>query len=62
MWTLITETFSSLKKEMEIVESVCGGHVDQIVFDGSNVVVSIPRLLVDKVENGTQEVSNFCPS
>ncbi|XP_042682891.1 HAUS augmin-like complex subunit 6 isoform X2 [Centrocercus urophasianus] len=56
MWTLITETFSSLKKEMEIVESVCGGHVDQIVFDGSNVVVSIPRLLVDKVENETREV------
>uniref|UniRef100_A0A669Q767 HAUS augmin like complex subunit 6 n=1 Tax=Phasianus colchicus TaxID=9054 RepID=A0A669Q767_PHACC len=56
MWTLIMETFTSLKKEMEIVDSVCEGRVDQYVFDGTNVVVSVPPLLVDKVENATQEV------
>uniref|UniRef100_A0A8C3L110 HAUS augmin like complex subunit 6 n=1 Tax=Chrysolophus pictus TaxID=9089 RepID=A0A8C3L110_CHRPC len=56
MWTLIMETFTSLKKEMEIVDSVCEGRVDQYVFDGTNVVVSVPRLLVDRVENATEEV------
>lgn len=60
MWTLIMETFTSLKKEMEIVDSVCEGDVDQYIFDGTNVVVSVPHLLVDKVENERQEVSNFC--
>ncbi|XP_031413170.1 HAUS augmin-like complex subunit 6 isoform X2 [Meleagris gallopavo] len=56
MWTLIMETFTSLKKEMEIVDSVCEGDVDQYIFDGTNVVVSVPHLLVDKVENERQEV------
>ncbi|XP_021236996.1 HAUS augmin-like complex subunit 6 [Numida meleagris] len=56
MWTLIMETFTSLKKEMEIVDSVLENRVDQYILDGTNVVVSVPNLLVDKVENETQEV------
>ncbi|POI35175.1 hypothetical protein CIB84_001073 [Bambusicola thoracicus] len=56
MWTLITETFMSLKKEMEIVDSVLEGRVGQYIFDGTNVNVNVPHLLVDKVESGTQEV------
>lgn len=56
MWALIIETFMSLKKEMEIVDSVLEGRVDQYVFDGTNVDVNVPHLLVDKVESGTQEV------
>ena len=60
MWALIIETFMSLKKEMEIVDSGLEGRVDQYVFDGTNVDVNVPHLLVDKVESGTQEVSNLC--
>lgn len=45
---------------MEIVDSVLEGRVDQYVFDGTNVDVNVPHLLVDKVESGTQEVSNLC--
>ncbi|XP_072215635.1 HAUS augmin-like complex subunit 6 [Excalfactoria chinensis] len=56
MWTLVMKTFTSLKKEMEIVDSVLGGCVDQYVFDGSTIVVNVPHLLVDKVENEMQEV------
>ncbi|NXI71886.1 HAUS6 protein, partial [Anseranas semipalmata] len=56
MWTFVTETLTSLKKEMEIVDSVLEGHVDQYTLDGTNVVVSVPQLLADKVESEIHEL------
>ncbi|NXJ15232.1 HAUS6 protein, partial [Odontophorus gujanensis] len=55
MWTMVMETFTSLKKEMEIVDSVLQHRVDQYILDGTNYV-SVPHLLVDRVENATQDV------
>ncbi|XP_032297108.1 HAUS augmin-like complex subunit 6 isoform X3 [Coturnix japonica] len=56
MWPLVMETFTSLKKEMEIVDSVLGDCVNQYAFDGRNITVSVPCVLVDRVETEMQEV------
>ncbi|NXC42303.1 HAUS6 protein, partial [Penelope pileata] len=56
MWTFIMETLTSLKTEMEIVDSVLKSPVDQYSLDGTDVVVSVPRLLADKVESEAREV------
>ncbi|OXB75520.1 UNVERIFIED_CONTAM: hypothetical protein H355_006116 [Colinus virginianus] len=55
MWTVVMETFTSLKKEMEIVDSVLKRRVDQYILVGTNDV-SVPYCLVDRVESATQEV------
>nr|XP_009675301.1 PREDICTED: HAUS augmin-like complex subunit 6 isoform X1 [Struthio camelus australis] len=51
MWTFIMDTLTSLEKEKEIVESVLEGRVDQYTLDGTNVALSVPQLLADKVES-----------
>ncbi|OXB63771.1 hypothetical protein ASZ78_013274 [Callipepla squamata] len=55
MWTVVMETFTSLKKEMEIVDSVLQRRVDRYILDGTDDV-SVPYCLVDRVESATQEV------
>uniref|UniRef100_A0A8B9SEY9 HAUS augmin like complex subunit 6 n=1 Tax=Apteryx owenii TaxID=8824 RepID=A0A8B9SEY9_APTOW len=51
MWTFIMDTLTSLEKEKEVVDSVLEGHVDQYTLDGTNVSVSVPQLLTDKIES-----------
>uniref|UniRef100_A0A8C0IUK1 HAUS augmin like complex subunit 6 n=1 Tax=Chelonoidis abingdonii TaxID=106734 RepID=A0A8C0IUK1_CHEAB len=50
-WASVMETLTSLEKEKEVVDSVVDGHVDQYALDGTNVTISVPRLLLDKIEN-----------
>ncbi|XP_025047534.1 HAUS augmin-like complex subunit 6 isoform X1 [Alligator sinensis] len=52
MWTTVTETFAGLEKEKEVVDSVVKGHVDQYTLDGTDITINVPRLLLDKIENG----------
>ncbi|NXG61731.1 HAUS6 protein, partial [Hemiprocne comata] len=51
MWTFIMEVLTSLKKEKEVVDSVLEDCVVQRTLDGNGVVVCVPRLLTDKIEN-----------
>nr|XP_034996967.1 HAUS augmin-like complex subunit 6 isoform X2 [Zootoca vivipara] len=50
LWTQITETLTRLQKEIEVVDSVVKGHIDQYVLDGTSVAISVPRPLLEKVE------------
>ncbi|NXU79568.1 HAUS6 protein, partial [Oreotrochilus melanogaster] len=51
MWALIMETFTSLKKEKEVVDSVLKDSGGQCILDGANVNIRVPRLLAHRVEN-----------
>ncbi|XP_041272427.1 HAUS augmin-like complex subunit 6 isoform X2 [Onychostruthus taczanowskii] len=57
MWTLIIEMLSSLKKEKEVVDSVLEDCVNPCVLDGTDVVLSVPPLLVYQVESN---IHRFC--
>ncbi|XP_010006785.1 PREDICTED: HAUS augmin-like complex subunit 6 [Chaetura pelagica] len=50
MWTLITEVLASLKKEKEVVDSVLEDCAVQCILDGTSVVISVPRILADRIE------------
>ncbi|KAM6182670.1 HAUS augmin-like complex subunit 6 [Erethizon dorsatum] len=49
LWTLVNETLTVLEKEREVVNSVLS-LVNQYDLDGTNVVINIPSLLLDKIE------------
>uniref|UniRef100_A0A8C6RJJ4 HAUS augmin-like complex, subunit 6 n=1 Tax=Nannospalax galili TaxID=1026970 RepID=A0A8C6RJJ4_NANGA len=49
LWTLICETLMVLEKEREVVSSVLS-LVDQYTLDGTDVVLNVPKLLLDKIE------------
>ncbi|KAF7464056.1 Hypothetical predicted protein [Marmota monax] len=49
LWTSVNETLMFLEKEREVVSSVLS-LVNQYALDGSNVIINIPRLLLDKIE------------
>ncbi|XP_048212266.1 HAUS augmin-like complex subunit 6 [Perognathus longimembris pacificus] len=49
LWTSVNETFMLLEKEREVVSSVLG-LVNHYALDGTDVVINIPRLLLDKIE------------
>ncbi|XP_025953628.2 HAUS augmin-like complex subunit 6 isoform X2 [Dromaius novaehollandiae] len=51
MWTFIMDTLTSLEKEKEVVDFVLEGRVDQYALDGTDVTVSVPQLLADKIES-----------
>ncbi|XP_051499012.1 HAUS augmin-like complex subunit 6 isoform X2 [Apus apus] len=50
MWTLIMEVLASLKKEKEVVDSVLEDCAVQCILDGTSVVISVPRMLADRIE------------
>ncbi|XP_047381102.1 HAUS augmin-like complex subunit 6 isoform X1 [Sciurus carolinensis] len=49
LWTSVNETLLVLEKEREVVSSVLS-LVNQYALDGTNVIINIPRLLLDKIE------------
>ncbi|XP_075681827.1 HAUS augmin-like complex subunit 6 isoform X2 [Rhinoderma darwinii] len=51
MWSTIMHTLKTMDKEMEVVDSVVGGDVDQCSLDGSNVTLNIPSVLVTRIES-----------
>ncbi|NXA38770.1 HAUS6 protein, partial [Eudromia elegans] len=59
MWTFIMDTLTSLKKEKEVVDSVLDGHADQYTLDGTNLHISIPQLLVNRIESEMHKVSDL---
>ncbi|NXL07178.1 HAUS6 protein, partial [Mesembrinibis cayennensis] len=59
MWTLIMGMLTSLKKEKEVVDSVLHvleDCVGQCILDGTNVVFSVPQLLVHRVESDIHQL------
>ncbi|XP_009459425.1 PREDICTED: HAUS augmin-like complex subunit 6 [Nipponia nippon] len=59
MWTLIMGMLTSLKKEKEVVDSVLHlleDCVGQYILDGTNVVFSVPQLLLHRVENDIHQL------
>ncbi|NXM57662.1 HAUS6 protein, partial [Illadopsis cleaveri] len=57
MWTLIVEMLTSLEKEKEVVDSVLEDCVNPCILDGTDVVLSVPRLLTYRVESN---IHGFC--
>ncbi|XP_062937048.1 HAUS augmin-like complex subunit 6 [Cynocephalus volans] len=49
LWASVNETLTFLEKEREVVSSVLS-LVNQYALDGTDVVINIPRLLLDKIE------------
>ncbi|XP_015991741.2 HAUS augmin-like complex subunit 6 [Rousettus aegyptiacus] len=49
LWASVNETLMFLEREREIVSSVLS-LVNQYTLDGTDVVISVPRLLLDKIE------------
>ncbi|KAM6036999.1 HAUS augmin-like complex subunit 6 [Theristicus caerulescens] len=59
MWTLTMGMLTSLKKEKEVVDSVLHvleDCVGQCILDGTNVVFSVPQLLVHRVESDIHQL------
>ncbi|XP_044127537.1 HAUS augmin-like complex subunit 6 [Bufo gargarizans] len=50
MWNTIMHTLKAMDDEMEVVDSVVGGDVDQFSLDGSNITLNIPSVLVTRIE------------
>ncbi|XP_073521617.1 HAUS augmin-like complex subunit 6 isoform X2 [Phyllobates terribilis] len=50
MWNTIMHILKTLEKEIEVVDSVVGGDVDQFSLDGSNIAINIPSMLVTRIE------------
>ncbi|XP_064410910.1 HAUS augmin-like complex subunit 6 isoform X2 [Latimeria chalumnae] len=51
MWAAVRETLFSLVKEREVVDCILKGHIDQYSLDGTNTTVTVPRLLLDRIES-----------
>ncbi|XP_053427993.1 HAUS augmin-like complex subunit 6 [Nycticebus coucang] len=49
LWASVNETLTLLEKEREVVSSVLS-LVNQYALDGTNIVINIPRLLLDEIE------------
>ncbi|NWU86958.1 HAUS6 protein, partial [Onychorhynchus coronatus] len=58
MWTLIMEMLTSLEKDKEVVDSVLENCVRQCILDGTDVVLSVPRLLAHKIESDESFTGN----
>ncbi|KAG9486652.1 hypothetical protein GDO78_006826 [Eleutherodactylus coqui] len=56
MWSKIIQTFNAMNKEMEVVDSVVIGDVDQFCLDASNVTLNIPNILVTRIESEMYKV------
>ncbi|NWT05778.1 HAUS6 protein, partial [Mionectes macconnelli] len=59
MWTHIMEMLTSLKKDKEVVDSVLENCDQQCILDGSDVVLRLPRLLVQKIESDSNFTGNI---
>ncbi|XP_036594791.1 HAUS augmin-like complex subunit 6 isoform X2 [Trichosurus vulpecula] len=57
MWDSVMETLTFLEKEIEVVNSVITGHVDQYTLDGTGVAIKVPRLLLDRIEKQMYHLS-----
>lgn len=56
MWASVNETLMFLEREREVVSSVLS-LVNQYTLDGTDVVISVPGLLLDKIEKQMCQVS-----
>ncbi|NXS06616.1 HAUS6 protein, partial [Neodrepanis coruscans] len=56
MWTLTMKVLTSLTKDKEVACSVLEDCVHQCILDGTDVVLSVPRLLAHRVESDKQEL------
>ncbi|KAM4709930.1 HAUS augmin-like complex subunit 6 [Discoglossus pictus] len=51
MWTTIMQTLNMIENEVDVVDSVVKGNVDQYCLDGKDVTMNIPNLLASRVES-----------
>ncbi|XP_010224470.1 PREDICTED: HAUS augmin-like complex subunit 6, partial [Tinamus guttatus] len=51
MWTFVMDTLASLKTEKKVVDSVLEGHANQYTLDGTNLHISIPQSLINRIES-----------
>ncbi|KAM4810195.1 HAUS augmin-like complex subunit 6 [Rhinophrynus dorsalis] len=51
MWITIMQELKDLEEEVEVVDAVVKGNVDQYCLDGTNVALNIPNLLVSRLES-----------
>ncbi|MEE6458987.1 hypothetical protein FKM82_000493 [Ascaphus truei] len=51
MWSTMMQILKTMEREVEVVDSVVKGHVDQYCLDGTNVTLNIPKPLVSKIES-----------
>lgn len=56
LWENIMGNLKSVEKEVEVVDSVVVGDVDQCCLDGSKVSLNIPSALVSRIENEMQRL------
>ncbi|KAM8933538.1 HAUS augmin-like complex subunit 6 [Pelodytes ibericus] len=51
LWNTTMQSLKTIEREVEVVDSVLQGNVDQYCMDGSNVSLNIPNKLVTVLEN-----------
>ncbi|XP_072260498.1 HAUS augmin-like complex subunit 6 [Pyxicephalus adspersus] len=51
LWENIMENLKAVEKEVEVVDSVVAGDVDQYCLDGTKVSLNIPSVLVTRIES-----------
>uniref|UniRef100_A0A8C7EFB9 HAUS augmin like complex subunit 6 n=1 Tax=Nothoprocta perdicaria TaxID=30464 RepID=A0A8C7EFB9_NOTPE len=56
MWTFVMDTLSSLKMEKEVVDSVLDGRADQYALDGTNFDITIPQVLINRIEGERHKI------
>nr|XP_046236915.1 HAUS augmin-like complex subunit 6 isoform X2 [Scatophagus argus] len=58
LWSAIDGMLSTAKEEQHAVESVLSGNVDQYVLDGTDRILTIPRTLLERVEQLPHQLSS----
>ncbi|XP_041438316.1 HAUS augmin like complex subunit 6 L homeolog isoform X1 [Xenopus laevis] len=51
MWNTIMQMLKEMEKEVDVVDAVVRGNIDQYCLDGTNATLNIPNLLISRIES-----------
>ncbi|XP_078147931.1 HAUS augmin-like complex subunit 6 [Centroberyx gerrardi] len=57
LWSAIDGMLSTIKEEQRVMDCVMKGDVDQYTLDGTDVVLKVPRALLERIEQLPQHLS-----
>ncbi|XP_041436010.1 HAUS augmin-like complex subunit 6 isoform X2 [Xenopus laevis] len=50
-WNAIMQMLKMMEKEVDVVDAVVSGNIDQYCLDGTNATLNIPNLLISRIES-----------
>ncbi|KAE8632727.1 hypothetical protein XENTR_v10001654 [Xenopus tropicalis] len=51
MWNAVMQMLKMIEKEVDVVDAVVRGNIDQYSLDGTNTTLNIPNLLISRIES-----------